>query len=171
MGSVLRALRTVDRVLAAMVRWVAVALTAALVVVVTGNVFARYVLRTGLPWVEELSRLLFVWVVFLGACVAMRARGHLAVTFVVDRLPALLRKLVIWATNLLTATFLVAMTVGGWQLAESTLAFGTRSPAMQVSLVWGFAAIPVAGVVMLVTLVTHTLDGTDTQPSTSEPPA
>ncbi|HEY8472364.1 MAG TPA: TRAP transporter small permease [Natronosporangium sp.] len=167
----LRVLRAANNALTALARWLAVALTAALVMVVTGNVFARYVLQTGLPWVEELSRMLFVWVVFLGACVAMQHRGHLAITFLSDRLPTLPRKLLIWVTNLLTAVFLVAMTVGGWRLAEATLAFGTQTPAMRVSLAWGFAAIPVAGVIMLITLVTHTVDGTDTQPRTEEAPA
>ncbi|MFA9431170.1 TRAP transporter small permease [Egicoccus sp. AB-alg2] len=157
-------LHIVNDALAAVVRLITGVFTALLVVIVTSNVFARYVLRVGLPWVEELSRILFVWVVFLGACVALQERGHLAITFVVDRLPPRGRKLLVWVTNALTAAFLVAIGLAGWQLVTSTLDFGTRTPAMRVSLAWGFASVPVAAVIMLVTLVTQTLDGSDEQP-------
>lgn len=161
----MRVLHAVDNALASVVRWLTSVLTGALVLIVTGNVIARYLFQVGVPWIEELSRLLFVWVVFLGACVALHSRGHLAITFVVDRLPPRVRTGVVWSTNALSAVFLVAVTGGGWQLVTSTLEYGNRTPALQVSLAWGFAVVPLTAVIMLITTVTQTLAGTDEQPS------
>ena len=51
------------------------------------QVFFRYVLNSPLTWSEELARYLFIWCAFLGWIVASRKRSHLAMTFVVDRMP------------------------------------------------------------------------------------
>lgn len=51
------------------------------------QVFFRYVLNDPLTWSEELARYLFIWCAFLGWIVASRRRSHLAMTFVVDKLP------------------------------------------------------------------------------------
>jgi TRAP-type C4-dicarboxylate transport system permease small subunit len=51
------------------------------------QVFFRYVLSDPLVWSEELARYLFIWCAFLGWIVASRKRSHLAMTFVVDKLP------------------------------------------------------------------------------------
>ena len=58
-----------------------------LAALVSFQVFARYVLNDTPPWSEELCRYLFVWVSFLGACVALRRTSHLGVDSVVVRLP------------------------------------------------------------------------------------
>ena len=72
--------------------WRALELTAglligAITVLVSVQVFARYVLNNTPPWTEELCRYLFVWASFLGACVAMRRAAHLGVDSLVVRLP------------------------------------------------------------------------------------
>ncbi|RAK22068.1 TRAP-type C4-dicarboxylate transport system permease small subunit [Anoxybacillus vitaminiphilus] len=51
------------------------------------NVVLRYVFNSGLTWSEELARYLFVWVVFLGAIVASKDKGHLGVDLLVSILP------------------------------------------------------------------------------------
>ncbi len=51
------------------------------------NVALRYLLNSGLPFSVEVSRLVFVWVVFLGTIVALRDGSHLTVDAIVKRLP------------------------------------------------------------------------------------
>lgn len=51
------------------------------------NVVLRYVFNSGLPFSVEVSRLVFVWIVFLGSIVALRDGSHLVVDAVVKRLP------------------------------------------------------------------------------------
>jgi len=64
-----------------------VLLIAAYTVLVLLQVFFRYVLNDPLTWSEELARYLFIWCAFLGWIVASRKRSHLAMTFVVDKMP------------------------------------------------------------------------------------
>ncbi|PXW99224.1 TRAP-type C4-dicarboxylate transport system permease small subunit [Sphaerotilus hippei] len=79
------------------------------------NVVLRYGFGDGLPASEELSRLLFVWMVFIGAAAAYPAGEHMAFTSLVGLLrgralalmTVLIRLLVLLACTLLGA--------GAWQ--------------------------------------------------------
>jgi tripartite ATP-independent transporter DctM subunit len=116
-------------------------------VLVTIQVFARYVLNDTPPWSEELCRYLFVWASFLGACLAMGRAAHLGVDSLVVRLPAPVREALRHAVTALVALF-AGMLV--WQGAALVPAMATqRSPSMGISLMYVFAAIPVAGAIML----------------------
>jgi tripartite ATP-independent transporter DctM subunit len=122
-------------------------LIGAMTVLVTIQVFARYVLNDTPPWSEELCRYLFVWASFLGACLAMGRTAHLGVDSLVVRLPAPVREALRHAVTGLVALF-AGMLV--WQGAALVPAMATqRSPSMGISLMYVFAAIPVAGAIML----------------------
>src|SRR5215467_4532457 len=56
------------------------------------GVFSRYVLRSTFTWYDEIARLLFVWMVFLGAAVGVRQAGHFRLHLVIDRFPPSLRR-------------------------------------------------------------------------------
>src|SRR4028118_457932 len=112
---------------------VAIALCLALMVVlVFGNVVLRYAFNTGITLSEEVSRLLFVWLTFLGAIIAMREHGHLGVDTLVKRLPAAGKKacLVVSILLMLYATWLLL--VGSWQ--QTLINVGVASPAAGFSM-------------------------------------
>jgi len=70
-----------------LVEVVLVILLALMVILVFGNVVLRYALNSGIALSEEVSRWLFVWMVFLGAIVALKEHGHLGTDMLVSRLP------------------------------------------------------------------------------------
>jgi len=55
----------------AMLKALIALLLAGMVVLVFGNVVLRYAFNSGIPVSEELARWFFVWMVFLGAIVAL----------------------------------------------------------------------------------------------------
>lgn len=63
------------------------AMLAVMLALVLLNVILRYA-GTGLPATEELSRTLFVWLVFTGAVLAAYEGAHLGVDTLVEHLPA-----------------------------------------------------------------------------------
>lgn len=60
---------------------------AALIVVISLQVFFRYALNSPLAWPEEAGRYLFIWIVFLGIPEAYRDGKHLGMDLFVLRLP------------------------------------------------------------------------------------
>ena len=91
----------------------AVALTL-IVLLIFSNVVGRYLLGTSFAGAEELSRLLFVWLVFLGAILALRRRAHLGVELVQARLPRWARKGCAVITHVLTLYALWLFLAGSW---------------------------------------------------------
>ena len=116
-------------------------------VLVSVQVFARYVLNDTPPWSEELCRYLFVWASFLGACVATGRAAHLGVDSLVVRLPVGLREVLRHAVTALIVAFTGLLV---WQGAALVPAMASqRSPSMGISLQYVFMAIPIAGAIML----------------------
>ena len=60
---------------------------AAMVLMVFGNVVLRYAFNSGITVSEELSRWAFVWMIFIGAVLALREHAHLGTDMLVSRLP------------------------------------------------------------------------------------
>ena len=79
-----------------------------IVVLTIAQVFFRFVLDSPLIWSEELSRLLLVWVTFLGAAVIAWDGRHLSVDVLFLRMPAGVRTVVRWI-NLVIAVAFVAV--------------------------------------------------------------
>lgn len=123
--------------------WVMAALFAATILVVTAQVASRYVFDSPFNWTEELSRLLFAWMIFVGAALAIREGTHIRVPVLVERLPARVRRYLSAGSMLLVAAFLgmVVVVACQWIWGERH----ARTPALGVpkALVW-YSSLPVA---------------------------
>jgi TRAP-type C4-dicarboxylate transport system permease small subunit len=91
----------------ALVEGVLAALLVLMLALVLGNVLLRYGFGTGIDVSEELARLLFIWVVFVGAVLAHRDRAHLNV----DLLSEHLRPTGRWILAMLSEAVVVACCV------------------------------------------------------------
>ena len=65
------------RVVTRLLEVVIVVSLALMAILVFGNVVLRYGFDSGLAVSDELARLLFVWVIFLGAILASREHAHI----------------------------------------------------------------------------------------------
>ena len=116
----------------------------AMVVLVFGNVVLRYAFNSGISVSEELSRWFFVWMIFLGALVAMKERGHLGLDSLVKRLPPMGRRLCLVTGQLLMLYICWLISSGSWQQALINL--NVVAPASGFSMAVFYAAGLVFGV-------------------------
>lgn len=107
---------------------VASLLMMAITVILILQICTRYFLGDPLSWTEEVSRHLFVWLVFFGASGAIRDRSHIAVDLVNARLQPRARLVVMLGSHVLVLFFLAnllywgALAVGRmWHIATATL--------------------------------------------------
>lgn len=123
----------------------------ALTVIVSLQVFNRFVLKTPLAWSEDLAMLLFQWVVFLGAALGVKRVRHFGIELVVRKFPPRVRHWVELATPAVMAVVALVMLIHGWILVGFNR---TRTfPTMDLTYTWAFLPIPLAGVLILVYLV------------------
>lgn len=134
--------------------WVCVGLFAALVATVAWQVFTRQVLNNPSSWSEELAKYLFVWLGLFGAALVFGERGHIAVDFLVRKLPQTPQKAVGMLTHVLVLAFTAAVLVYGG-FAISQLAWEQAIPALPVSAGHMYLAIPVSGILTLFYCVHH----------------
>ena len=103
-----------------------------MVVLVFGNVVLRYAFNSGITVSEELSRWLFVWLMFVGAVVALRDHAHLGMDSVVSRLPAWGKKACFIAVEPADAVLRVAVLLGNWQ--QTVINLDNMAPATGLSI-------------------------------------
>jgi TRAP-type C4-dicarboxylate transport system permease small subunit len=84
------------------------------------QVGSRYTNMLFVPWTEELARLLFVWVVWIGAAAAVVRGSHIRFDFLLDRLPVGARRVLAGAVGLATTAFLLLIAVAGYEIVRST---------------------------------------------------
>ena len=140
-------LRTIDRSIETITVAIIVALMTVMTVSIVSGVFYRYVLNAPLNWTEEIARYSMVWVSVLGGGLAFRRGGHIAVTFVVDAFPKLIRNTILFLGGVGILTFLVLMFWYGWQMAE--MVRFQRSAALRFSMSYAYAAIPIGAALMI----------------------
>jgi len=92
------------------------AMLLAIVLLVCVQVFSRYFIGAATPGMAEISRLLFIWLTFLGAALLVSRRELIVIDFVHDKLNASLFKRLGIFIDLATAAFLVMLAVYARQL-------------------------------------------------------
>jgi TRAP-type C4-dicarboxylate transport system permease small subunit len=143
--------RAVDRALEAALILILSAMTLA----VLWQVASRYLLGRPSSVTEELARYLLIWLGLLGAAYAFGRRAHVALPGVLrwlerrsaSRVPGRLAR---WVPILAVALFSFAVpVVGGSRLVALVLDLEQTSAALAAPLGWVYAALPLAGLVIL----------------------
>ncbi len=124
-------------------------LFAVLVCVTVWQVITRQVLNSPSTWSEELSKILFVWLSFMGAAFLFGERGHIAVDFLARKLPPSGQKTLATFVQLAIIFFaLVAMVWGGY--LASSIAWNQNLTALPFTIGWVYLVIPITGVFIAV---------------------
>ncbi len=132
------------------VELVCAALMAAITAVVFLQVLTRYVFQHPFDWPEELARYLFVWVALLGAALGLERGVHFSIDVFTARLSRMAASRLAAALDALFAAFALSL---AWQGAVLTWRVSDQpSAAMEISMAWPYAAVPVAAALMALTL-------------------
>ena len=128
------------KVFAKIVDWFA----ALAVIVMTSLVFFqvanRYIIGWIVPWTEEVSRILFIWITFVGAYIALKTNSHIAVITLFDHFTPQNRKKI---SNILL--FLVFYFIGYlfWlSLKVIPATFGVTTPVLEISYLYIHLSFP-----------------------------
>lgn len=113
-------------------------LLAGMVLLVFGNVVLRYAFNQGISYSEELSRLFFIWLTFLGAVVAMHEHGHLGVDSVIRRLPPVTAKAAVMAGHVLMLVATWLLISGSWD--QTLINLHVKAPATGISMAFFYGA-------------------------------
>jgi TRAP-type transport system small permease protein len=125
---------------------VIVTLTITIVSVVAQVVF-RYLLHNPLVGSEELAKLSFVWMIFLGAAVVTRDQLHIQVDYFFLKLPPALQRGVTALMCLVTLALFCVVVVFGFQVVAAQS--GMKSVGLNVPLAYYSIAVPIGSLFLI----------------------
>lgn len=110
-------------------------------------------LKLPLTWADDVSQLLFAWVAFMGADVAMRYSRLVGVDILMRKLPGKLQKLMQIVVFAIMIVFLVILVIFGFQLGIENSERNFQSLVF-LSYSWVTYSLPVCGILMIITAST-----------------
>lgn len=161
-------LRPLAKLIAALdlaVGWTLVVLLLVMVAVVSAQVVLRYVFNSSLDWADELSRLCFVWSIFIAIPLGLKQGAHIGIELLAARLPKAMRSLLARLVAVAGAALLLLVAWEALRMAYEQ--WDELMASINASAAWFLLPLGVAGLHGALHLIWQALDGPqDTPPQT-----
>lgn len=125
-----------------------------MVVYIFMQILFRYIFNLPLAWSEELARFTFVWLIYLGASLAVKRKRHLRVDAALLLYPKVIRPYVTLLGDLLFLFFAIVIAKETATLIHAiTFVRPQVSPAMQIPMGLAYLAVPISFGLMIIRIV------------------
>jgi len=120
------------------------------------QVFFRYILNNPLPWPEEISRILIVWLAFLGAYLALKENRHIGFTMLIKKLSPNLQIIIYLIGRILMMTFFSVVIVEGILFVKNSAHVSMACTGISTGLLV-YTVFPISGFLMLIQTFLNTI--------------
>ncbi|MBB4124613.1 TRAP transporter small permease [Martelella radicis] len=110
-------MKTALELVVRLAQWLTAGLFMGIFVLSVLQVVLRYLIGMSMLWAPDLLRLMFVWMVFLGAAILYARNGHLGVDVLVAKLAPAGRKIAAILVELMALGFFLILIFKGWEIA------------------------------------------------------
>lgn len=149
-------MKTIDKYLTLFVRiFIGVALIV-LFAVAFGTVVGRAFFGASVGWSQDVIRLCFTYIIYLGAAYCVREKKHLNIDFVLSALKPKARQAVELAINIVLLLFFAFITWYGIKFVGT--GGSQRSPYLMIPMTYYYCGIPIAGVMMFYYMTEQIID-------------
>jgi len=152
-GWLSRGLGTLDRVLSG-------ALGAILIVIFSLNLYqvgGRYLFGVGAVWIPDLTRLLFIWMVFLGTALMHQRKRHLVIDFLLLKFPRPARRTIDALIGMGMLGLVGVMAVVGWRIMQ--IRMDIPYTGLEIPTGYAYLAVPVAAALMALVSLANLWEG------------
>jgi TRAP-type C4-dicarboxylate transport system permease small subunit len=131
--------------------WAAVGFLVLAAALAMYQVTTRFAFGRPSTWSEVITRSAMIWSVFLGVAPAFREGTMIALEFIQTSLPRKLGLALYQLSMVLTVVFFAILFWQGWAMTERVT--GQTLAALQVSIAWVYAALPIGSVFILIAVL------------------
>lgn len=160
-GAIRTAVLRLDRVATGIAAILACLALAIAVAAGLWQVFARFATETPSVWSEALVRTALIWMAYLGVALALRAGALVSIDVAQRVTSGAVRRSVEAAALACSLSLMGVMFWFGWTMAQRVQF--QEMAGLEVSMTWGYAAIPVGAVFAMIGAVAHFLDRRDAE--------
>ena len=122
----------------------------ALVIITVIGVFARYVVSSPFPWLEEIQFILVVQAAFWGASVAFKNGGHIAIEMIVDIFPKRIREIAEIIISIIVFGTLIFLVRQQAVRSVSLYSSGRTTQILNIPAYLNYAVVSLACVFMII---------------------
>lgn len=123
-------MNAIERAIVGLCRAVLWVSTALIFVILCANTVLRYATGSSVQWANEVPELLFPWLVMAGVVLAAVHGAHITTTFMMDALPAKVRRIVAVASWLIVAGLYATLAVATFRMLD--IVHDEKSPILQL---------------------------------------
>jgi TRAP-type C4-dicarboxylate transport system permease small subunit len=141
-----------SRGLGALDRLLSCALGAMLIIIFSLNLYqvgGRYLFGVGAVWIPDLTRLLFIWMVFLGTALMHQRKRHLVIDVLLLTLPGPGRRAIEALLGLGMLGLAGVMVVVGWRIMQ--IRMDIPYTGLEIPTGYAYLAVPVAAALIALT--------------------
>ena len=124
-----------------------------MVILIFVQVVMRYVFNSSLSWSEELARILFIWVSWIGISLGQKKGEHIKITMVTDKLKGNAKTIMLLVADICTIAILAVLCVKGLEVVSQTMGLGAAMPATGCPKWLVYSAVPVSCFLMAVRVI------------------
>ena len=134
-----------------------------IVLVTVAAVWSRYVMDDPIGWTEQVSNIMFVWIVFVGAAVLYRQHLHIAVDMFLLMLPKKLQTVAFWVIECGNLIFMAVLF--GFSLKLCINVLPNTYGALDISPAFMYFSAPVSCFLMMLFFIEKIVDPSKRVPS------
>ncbi len=128
--------------LTAVLEYLSMACIALMAILVIAQVILRYAFNDPLTWSEEMARIVFIYLTFIGIGAAYGRRRHMAIDALIIELPAKLRRIVEFSVVGLASAFLIAVIGIAIRSMVELTKMEVTTPALEYPMAFVYLIIP-----------------------------
>lgn len=113
----------------------------------------RYLQLYSLPWSEEMSRYIMVWMAYIGASVGIKRNAHLGVEALINTLPQKIQKAAVYVRVAIILVFNILIIYYSYQIISHQIKIQQTSPALFIPIWIAYFAVPFGMFLMAVRLI------------------
>mgnify|MGYP000893689014 CR=1 FL=1 len=141
-GWISRGLHGMDRVLSGVIG----AILIAVFLLNLYQVGGRYLFGVGAVWIPDLTRLLFIWMVFLGTALMYQRKRHLVIDVLLLKFPGPARRTIEGLIALGMLGLASVMAAVGWRIME--IRMDIPYTGLEIPTGYAYLAVPVAAILI-----------------------
>jgi TRAP-type transport system small permease protein len=141
-----------SRILGALDRMLSFALGAILISIFCLNLYqvgGRYLFGVGAVWIPDLTRLLFIWMVFLGTALMHQRKRHLVIDVLLLKFPGRARRTIETLIALGMLGLAGVMAAVGWRIMQ--IRMDIPYTGLEIPTGYAYLAVPVAAALIALT--------------------
>lgn len=118
-----------------------------LLILLFTNVVSRNFFRNSFAWIDEVSKFIFTWVMFIGISLCIHKKGLIGMEFLTSKLPAKIRYGIQTISTSISSVFFLVLTIYGIKYVFATA--GMFSPVLNINYGIVYLCIPICGAASL----------------------